>query len=76
MCEVKSNLRQERAKFEQAKKDSSLVQKEKEALEEEKTRLLREIEERKKEKDAALKLEADLRDHCSRAHEAYTSMVE
>ncbi|KAJ3510895.1 hypothetical protein NMY22_g15829 [Coprinellus aureogranulatus] len=41
-CEVKSNLRQESAKVEQAKKENDLAQKEKEALEEEKARLLRE----------------------------------
>ena len=76
MCDVKSSLRQERVKVDQLKKDSDLVQKEKEALEEEKARLLREIEERNKEKEAALKLEGELRDHCSRAHEAYTSMIE
>ncbi|KAJ3515412.1 hypothetical protein NMY22_g14458 [Coprinellus aureogranulatus] len=55
---------------------TNLAQKEKEALAEEKMRLSREIEERRRENEAALKLEAELRDHCSRAHEAYTSMVE
>ena len=73
LCEVKTDLR--------ARKQAvDGLQKEKAALQEEKAELMKKIEEQllaqKKETQRAVKVEVELRDHCTKAHEAYTRMVE
>ncbi|RXW16616.1 hypothetical protein EST38_g9237 [Candolleomyces aberdarensis] len=73
LCEVKTDLR--------ARKQAvDGLQKEKVALLEEKAELKKKIEEhlaeQKKETQRAVKVEVELRDHCTKAHEAYTRMVD
>ncbi|KAF5339824.1 hypothetical protein D9611_009142 [Ephemerocybe angulata] len=75
LCDIKTSLRAQKAIIEQTKNESEALQKEKEALEKEKEALKAEIEMRKKDQQNSLKVEEELREHCQRAHEAYTSMI-
>lgn len=73
LCEVKTDLRAR-------KKSVDGLEKEKAALQEEKAELMKKIDEQllaqKKETQRAVKVEVELREHCTKAHEAYTRMVE
>ncbi|KAF6756495.1 hypothetical protein DFP72DRAFT_1066843 [Ephemerocybe angulata] len=74
LCDIKTTLRAQKAIIEQTKDKSEALQ-EKEAFEKEKEALKAEIEMRKKSQQNSLKVEEELREHCPRAHEAYTSMI-
>jgi predicted transcriptional regulator len=73
LCDVKTDLRSRKQAVEG-------LQKEKTALQDEKAELIKKIEEQrlaqKKETQRSVKVEVELRDHCTKAHEAYTRMVE
>lgn len=75
-----SYLYQIKTEKRQLKQDNEAIAKEKAQLEKEKEELLKKINHQLKvheeERNHALAIEVSLREHCTKAHEAYTSMVE
>ena len=73
LTEVKSNLRAARQQNQDlAQKQKSLVQERDEIL----AKVKAHVKKREQEQKQALDIELNLREHCSKAHEAYERMVE
>ncbi|TFK20056.1 hypothetical protein FA15DRAFT_647531 [Coprinopsis marcescibilis] len=73
LCEVKTNLRAQ-------KSANDAIKQEQAQLQAEKNELIRKIEHQlrsqEEERQQALAIELSLREHCSKAHEAYETMVQ
>ena len=73
LCDIKARLRSQKSDLEKLGTETS-------HLKEEKMELKQQLDKlhaiRKDEKETALTVEMSLRDHCSRAHAAYSQMVQ
>ena len=73
LCDIKSKLRSQKSDLEKLVGESA-------QLKDEKVELQQRLDQlntiRKDEKETALTVEMSLRDHCSRAHAAYSQMVQ
>ncbi|EFI26676.1 hypothetical protein CC1G_15447 [Coprinopsis cinerea okayama7 len=73
LCEVKTTLRAQNAANEALKREHAQLQAEKNELV---AKIEQQLRVREQERQAAWATESSLRDHCTKAHEAYETMVQ